>query len=163
MYCLYHLNAKVIYQIFKIIGRIHKSRSDDWSHRAKISPETVFFSYNCLQTEIFEHKNKRNSLWLSRWSCLGLLTRGWRLPAEFITACLHEYWRNTSSSTHNILILLSSPSLPPPSSPALICNRAHGEDGLYVYLKPGLSPFCVLVKPAGPLLFYWWTHLMDEA
>lgn len=70
---------------------------------------------------------------MSRGSCLGLLTREWGLPAELITACLHENRRNASSSTHNIFILLSSPSVPPPSTPALICNRAHCEGGVYVY------------------------------
>lgn len=88
-------------------------------------------------------QKKQNSLWLSRGSCLGLLTREWGLPAELITACLHEYRRNTSSSTHNILILLSSPSVPPPSAPALICNRAHCEGGVYVYNQiRTVSPLC---------------------
>lgn len=79
------------------------------------------------------NKKATHSLWLSRGSCFGLLTREWGFPAELITACLHEHRRNTSSSTHNILILLSSPSVPPPSTAALICNRAHCEGGVYVH------------------------------
>lgn len=128
--------SQIFYQTFHQNWRIHKCRVDGWSHSGNVSAEKVFFSHTCfkqiyLSTKIIIIKN--NCLWLSRWSCLGLLTREWGLPAELITARLHEFRRNTSSSTHNILIPLSSPSLPPPSALALICNRAHCEGGVYVY------------------------------
>lgn len=120
-----------------ISSELENSQMQSWWLKPQwVSAEKVFFSHTCfkqiyLSTKIIIIKN--NSLWLSRWSCLGLLTREWGLPAELITARLHEFRRNTSSSTHNILILLSSPSLPPPSALALICNRAHCEGGVYVY------------------------------
>lgn len=82
-----------------------------WEIQAR---DSVFSPITAFRQKYLSRKIKESSLWLSHWSCLGLLTRGWRLPAEFITACLHEYRRNTSSTTHDILILLSSPSLLPP-------------------------------------------------
>lgn len=84
-----------------------------WEIQARGS---VFSPLTAFRQKYLSRKIKESSLWLSHWSCLGLLTRGWGLPAEFLTACLHEYRRNTSSTTHGILILLSSPSLLPPLS-----------------------------------------------
>lgn len=82
-----------------------------WEIQAR---DSVFSPITAFRQKYLSTKIKESSLWLSHRSCLGLLTRGWRLPAELITACLHEYRRNTSSTTHDILILLSSPSLLPP-------------------------------------------------
>lgn len=117
--------------------------------------QTVFFSYICLQTEISEDENnKKNRLWLSCWRCLGLLTRGWGLPAEFNAARLHGYRRNTSSSTHNILILLSSPpSLPLPWYVTELIVKMEYT----CIIRAGPFPFCVLIKQARPLLLDWWT------